>query len=98
MIKLDIISDIACPWCYVGKGYLDRALEQRADHPFQVEWHPFQLNPDMPADGMDRNAYMAAKFGSRENIMRIHEPLLAHAEQSRDHLRPSRYQARAEYA
>ncbi len=79
MVKLDIVSDIACPWCYVGKGYLDRALEQRADHPFQVEWHPFQLNPDMPSEGMDRTAYMAAKFGSRENIVRIHEPLLAHA-------------------
>lgn len=82
MIKLDIISDVACPWCYVGKGYLDRALESRADHPFQVEWHPFQLNPDMPAEGMDRNAYMAAKFGSRENILRIHEPLLAHADKA----------------
>lgn len=82
MIKLDIMSDVACPWCYVGKGYLDRALEQRADHPFQVEWHPFQLNPDMPIDGMDRNAYMAAKFGTRENIMRIHEPLLAQADKA----------------
>lgn len=82
MIKLDIISDIACPWCYVGKGYLDRALEQRADHPFQVEWHPFQLNPDMPPEGMDRNAYMTAKFGSRENILRIHAPLLAQADKA----------------
>lgn len=82
MIKLDVISDVACPWCYVGKGYLDRALEQRADHPFQVEWHPFQLNPDMPTDGMDRNAYMAAKFGSRENILRLHEPLLAQADKA----------------
>jgi predicted DsbA family dithiol-disulfide isomerase len=82
MIKLDIISDVACPWCYVGKGYLDRALEQRADHPFQVEWHPFQLNPDMPPEGMDRNAYMAAKFGSRENILRIHAPLLAQADKA----------------
>lgn len=82
MIKLDIISDVACPWCYVGKGYLDRALEQRADHPFQVEWHPFQLNPDMPPEGMDRNAYMAAKFGSRENILLIHAPLLAQADKA----------------
>lgn len=82
MIKLDIISDIACPWCYVGKGYLDRALESRPDHPFQIEWRPYQLNPDLPAEGMDRQAYMAAKFGSRENIVRVHEPLLAHAEKA----------------
>ncbi len=82
MIKLDIISDVACPWCYVGKGYLDRALEARADHPFQVEWHPFQLNPDMPPEGMDRAEYMEAKFGNRDNIVRVHEPLLAQAERA----------------
>lgn len=82
MIQLDIISDVACPWCYVAKGYLDRALEARPDHPFTIEWHPYQLNPDMPDGGMDRMAYMEAKFGSRENIMRVHEPLLAHAEKA----------------
>lgn len=82
MIKLDIISDVACPWCYVGKGYLDRALEARPDHPFEIEWHPYQLNPDLPPEGMDRMDYMTAKFGSRENIVRVHEPLLAHAEKA----------------
>ncbi len=82
MIRLDIISDVGCPWCYVGKGYLDRALEARADHPFQVEWHPFQLNPELPPEGIDRGAYMTAKFGSRDNIIRVHEPLFAHAEKA----------------
>lgn len=82
MIKLDIISDVACPWCYVGKGYLDQALAARPDHPLQIEWHPFQLNPELPPEGMDRQAYMAAKFGSRENIVRVHQPLLAHAEKA----------------
>lgn len=82
MIKLDIISDVACPWCYVGKGFLDRALEARPGHPFQIEWHPYQLHPELPPEGMDRQAYMAAKFGSRENIVRIHEPLLAQAEKA----------------
>ena len=57
-IKLDIMSDPICPWCYIGKTYLDRALEQNSDHPFQIEWHPFQLNPDMPPEGMDRRAYL----------------------------------------
>ena len=78
MIRLDIISDVACPWCYVGKGYLDRALEARPEHPFSVEWHPYQLNPELPPEGMDRMEYMRAKFGTVENIIRIHEPLLAH--------------------
>jgi len=82
MVKLDIISDVACPWCYVGKAYLDRALAARPNHPFEIEWHPYQLNPELPAEGVAREAYMAAKFGSRENIVRVHEPLLAHAEKA----------------
>ncbi len=54
MIHLDIFSDPVCPWCYIGKAHLDRALAQRPDHPFVIEWHPFQLNPDMPREGRDR--------------------------------------------
>lgn len=65
MIKLDILSDPVCPWCLIGKARLDRALEARPDHPFAIEWHPFQLNPDMPRGGMDRAAYLEAKFGER---------------------------------
>lgn len=66
MIKLDIISDPICPWCYIGKANLDRALERHPEHSFEIEWHPFQLNPDMPPDGMDRREYLEAKFGGRE--------------------------------
>ncbi|PJE25903.1 Predicted dithiol-disulfide isomerase, DsbA family [Pseudooceanicola antarcticus] len=62
-VKLDIISDPICPWCYIGKTLLDRALAERPGHPFVVEWHPFQLNPDMPREGMDRRAYLESKFG-----------------------------------
>lgn len=79
MVKLDIVSDVACPWCHVGRAYLWRALEARPDHPFEIEWHPHELNPGIPAGGMDRAEYMAAKFGSREAVVRAHEPLLAHA-------------------
>ena len=82
MIRLDILSDIACPWCYVGKAYLDRALEAHADHPFTIEWHPFQLNPEMPKEGMDRRAYMEAKFGGKEGAVRAYAPLVQHAEQA----------------
>ena len=62
MVKLEIFSDPICPWCYIGKTELDRALE-KAGNPFEVVWHPFMLNPDMPEGGMDRGEYLAAKFG-----------------------------------
>ncbi|MBI1217905.1 MAG: thioredoxin domain-containing protein [Rhodobacteraceae bacterium] len=73
MIQLDIFSDPVCPWCYIGKTYLDRALEAAPNHPFAVEWHPFQLNPDMPAAGMDRADYLAAKFGGRDRAAQIYD-------------------------
>ena len=57
-MRLDILSDPICPWCMIGKRLLDEALAGRPDHPFQIEWHPFQLNPGMPAEGMDRRAYL----------------------------------------
>lgn len=69
MIRLDIFSDPVCPWCYIGKTYLDRALEQAADHPFAIEWHPFQLNPDMAPGGVDRVEYLAARFGGRDKVV-----------------------------
>ena len=75
MIRLDIFSDPVCPWCYIGKANLDRALEAKGDHPFEVEWHPFQLNPDMPAAGVDRMEYLAAKFGGRDKVTSINARL-----------------------
>jgi predicted DsbA family dithiol-disulfide isomerase len=71
MIRLDIFSDPVCPWCYIGKANLDRALEAHADHPFRIEWHPFQLNPDMPAEGVDKHDYLAAKF-SEDRLVQMH--------------------------
>lgn len=72
MIKLDILSDPICPWCYIGKTLLFRAMESRPEHPFSIEWHPFQLNPDMPPEGMDRRLYLETKFGGRENAVRTY--------------------------
>jgi len=80
MVKLDILSDPICPWCYIGKTNLDRALEKVGDHPFQIEWHPFQLNPDMPAEGMDRRAYLEGKFGGKEAAVRAYAPVVEMAE------------------
>ena len=80
MVKLDIISDPICPWCYVGKANLDKALEDVPDHPFTIEWHPFQLNPDMPADGMDRRAYLEGKFGGKEGAIKAYAPVVGAVE------------------
>jgi predicted DsbA family dithiol-disulfide isomerase len=66
MIRLDIFSDPICPWCFIGKSNLDRALDGDAAHPFTVEWHPFQLNPEMQAGGVNRLEYLAARFGGME--------------------------------
>jgi predicted DsbA family dithiol-disulfide isomerase len=80
MIKLDIMSDPICPWCYIGKSQLDKALAARPDHPFNIEWHPFQLNPEMPAGGMDRRAYLEAKFGGKDGAVKAYAPVVEHAE------------------
>lgn len=71
MIKLDIISDPICPWCYIGKARLNQALEQEGDHPFDIDWRPFQLNPTMPEEGMDRREYLEWKFG-KENAVKFY--------------------------
>jgi len=63
--RLDVISDAICAWCWIGKRQLEAALAMM-DRPFTVHWRPFQLNPDMPAEGVERAAYRAAKFGSLE--------------------------------
>ncbi len=80
MVKLDIISDPICPWCYIGKTLLDQALAERPRHPFTLEWHPFQLNPDMPAEGMDRKEYLERKFGGKQGAVRAYAPVLERAE------------------
>lgn len=63
MIEIDIVSDTICPWCYVGKRRLERALAGFDADEACVRWHPFQLNPGLPREGMDRAEYVAAKFG-----------------------------------
>ena len=72
MIRLDIFSDPICPWCYIGKANLDRALEAHAGHPFEIEWHPFQLNPEMAPEGADRRAYLEARFGGKQNAVGVY--------------------------
>lgn len=80
MVKLDILSDPICPWCYIGMTLLDRALATRPGHPFVIEWHPFQLNPDMPAAGMDRRQYLETKFGGKEQAVQVYAQIAQAAE------------------
>ncbi|MBN8890456.1 MAG: disulfide bond formation protein DsbA [Rhodospirillales bacterium 70-18] len=71
--RLDIISDAICPWCYIGKRHLERALPMLAREglEFEVHWHAYQLNPEMPAAGVDRRDYRIAKFGSWERSQEL---------------------------
>jgi predicted DsbA family dithiol-disulfide isomerase len=72
-----VISDVVCPWCYIGKRRLARALELYREQDPQapspvVNWHPFQLNPDLPEDGLDRGEYLRRKFGGRADEIYAH--------------------------
>lgn len=69
MIKLHIFIDPICPWCHIGKARLDRALEARPNHPFDIEWHPFMLSPDTPPEGLDYAEAMEARMGSKERVV-----------------------------
>lgn len=73
--RIDIVSDAICPWCYIGKRQLERALPmlEQEGLRFSVHWNPFQLNPDMPKEGRDRMAYRAQKFGSVEKARELDE-------------------------
>ena len=75
-LTVDIVSDVVCPWCYIGKRHLESALVQwQAQHPdaaVTVRWHPFQLNPDLPPEGTDRKGYLEAKFGGAQRASEIY--------------------------
>lgn len=71
-IKVDIVSDVVCPWCYIGKRRIERAMNALADtFDFEVEYHPFELNPQMPAEGVNQKQYLSAKFGSEARYDQI---------------------------
>jgi predicted DsbA family dithiol-disulfide isomerase len=80
--RIDIVSDAICPWCYIGKRQLERALAALADDglTFSVHWNPFQLNPDMPREGRDRASYRAWKFGSADKAAALDQRITDAAE------------------
>ncbi len=72
---IDVVSDVVCPWCYIGKRKLEAALEmaQAAGLPVpEVRWHPFQLNPDLPQQGISRQQYLSDKFGGPQRAAEIY--------------------------
>jgi predicted DsbA family dithiol-disulfide isomerase len=71
-IEVGLIADLACPWCYLGLVRLDRARAMRPELTVQLRWWPFFLNPQMPPEGMDRRAYLRAKFGGDANAGSIY--------------------------
>ena len=72
MVKLDIISDPICPWCYIGKANLEAAIAQTGVNPFDIDWRIFQLNPDMAPEGMDRREYLETKFGGPDRAKEVY--------------------------
>jgi predicted DsbA family dithiol-disulfide isomerase len=75
-ISVDVVSDVICPWCFLGKRRLDQALAQLDGLNVEVAWRPFMLDPSIPPEGMDRHRYMVEKFGE-ERLKSIHDPLIA---------------------
>lgn len=71
-LAVDVISDVICPWCYIGKRRLEQAIAALDDqHSASVRWHPFQLNPSMPKEGISRREYRIEKFGSWERSVEL---------------------------
>jgi predicted DsbA family dithiol-disulfide isomerase len=69
-MKIDIISDVACPWCYIGKKNLEAAIAQRPNMKFEIQWFPYQLHPEAPPEGYDYRASIERKYGKeRINMM-----------------------------
>src|ERR1700759_4637506 len=77
-MQIDVISDTVCPWCFIGKRRLAKAMAARPDIAFDVRWRPYQLDPTVPAGGHDRQAYMRAKFGDDPmKIVEMHKLIAA---------------------
>jgi predicted DsbA family dithiol-disulfide isomerase len=75
-LNIDIVSDVVCPWCYLGKRRLERALAQRPDVQATLRWLPFYLDPNVPAQGITRFEYITRKFGTSDKMTPMHQRLV----------------------
>jgi predicted DsbA family dithiol-disulfide isomerase len=82
-LRIDVVSDVVCPWCYIGKRRLERALEKAGLEGVEIGWRPFQLNPDMPDEGMERRAYLKMKFGGDGSGGAMYEAIKAAGSEER---------------
>jgi predicted DsbA family dithiol-disulfide isomerase len=76
-MAIDVVSDVVCPWCYLGKKRLEKALAMETNGEIPVRWRPYQLDPTIPAGGMDRKTYMRNKFGDNGRLEEVHDRLRA---------------------
>lgn len=74
-LTIDIVSDVMCPWCYIGKRRLEQALELEPNINVEINWRPFQLDATIPANGMSRQEYLSKKFGSEEDARQIYSQI-----------------------
>src|SRR3546814_12273766 len=79
-MRIDIFSDVICPWCFIGKRRLERALRERPQEDLSICWRAFQLNPHMPIQGMPRHLYVESKFGGSERATLIYETIRQNGE------------------
>jgi predicted DsbA family dithiol-disulfide isomerase len=76
-MQIDIVSDTVCPWCFIGKRKLEKALALRPDIPFDIKWRAYRLDPNVPREGVDRRAYMKAKFGDSPRVSGMSDAIKA---------------------
>ncbi len=78
VIKIDVVSDVICPWCYIGKRRLEKAIDQlKNDFDFEVDYHPFELNPDTPKEGRNHKEYLSKKFGGEDQYHQMTNRVVA---------------------
>jgi predicted DsbA family dithiol-disulfide isomerase len=87
-LQIDIVSDVVCPWCYIGKRRIENALALASDVPVEVHWRPFFLNNWIPREGISRDEYLTAKFGSVEAYKGIAGRVVAAADEEGLSYRP----------
>ena len=75
-VTVDVISDVVCPWCFIGQKRLDKAAAATPDVKVDIRWRPYQLDPTIPPQGLDRKQYMLAKFGSEARLKEIHDRIV----------------------
>jgi predicted DsbA family dithiol-disulfide isomerase len=78
-VRIDVVSDVVCPWCFIGKRRLEKALALKPEIPVEVHWHPYFLNDWIPREGMAREQYLTTKFGSPERYKGIAQRVSAAA-------------------